>query len=162
MPILMQYRLADDTGDDFEETVNRIAQYEETLSLIDQPASSAEPRPQGSGLSYRSLTVAARRTMRVLFWLTIPIMRLAPPPIAAVCTVFALIAGHSFFKLNNNPGLRAGDSISVQHRGGTTMRTWMRLVPAVLLILCFHIVASLRGRSELTTKKKTFRSSWKN
>ncbi len=26
---LMQYRLADDTGDDFEETVNRIAQYEE-------------------------------------------------------------------------------------------------------------------------------------
>ena len=27
---LLQYRLADDTGDDFEETVNRIAQYEES------------------------------------------------------------------------------------------------------------------------------------
>ena len=27
---LMQYRLADDIGDDFEETVNRIAQYEES------------------------------------------------------------------------------------------------------------------------------------
>jgi hypothetical protein len=27
---LMQYRLADDTGDDFEESVNRIAQYEES------------------------------------------------------------------------------------------------------------------------------------
>jgi ribosomal-protein-alanine N-acetyltransferase len=27
---LMQYRLADDTGEDFEETVNRIAQYEES------------------------------------------------------------------------------------------------------------------------------------
>jgi ribosomal-protein-alanine N-acetyltransferase len=27
---LMQYRLADDTGDDYEETVNRIAQYEES------------------------------------------------------------------------------------------------------------------------------------
>ena len=27
---LMQYRLADDSGDDFEETVNRIAQYEES------------------------------------------------------------------------------------------------------------------------------------
>lgn len=27
---LMQYRLADDVGDDFEETVNRIAQYEES------------------------------------------------------------------------------------------------------------------------------------
>ena len=26
---LMQYRLADDTGDDIEEAVNRIAQYEE-------------------------------------------------------------------------------------------------------------------------------------
>ena len=27
---LMQYRLADDTGDEFEETINRIAQYEES------------------------------------------------------------------------------------------------------------------------------------
>ena len=27
---LMQYRLADDTGDDVEEAVNRIAQYEES------------------------------------------------------------------------------------------------------------------------------------
>jgi ribosomal-protein-alanine N-acetyltransferase len=27
---LMQYRLADDTGEDYEETVNRIAQYEES------------------------------------------------------------------------------------------------------------------------------------
>ena len=27
---LMQYRLADDTGEEFEETVNRIAQYEES------------------------------------------------------------------------------------------------------------------------------------
>lgn len=27
---LLQYRLADDTGDDFEDTVNRIAQYEES------------------------------------------------------------------------------------------------------------------------------------
>jgi ribosomal-protein-alanine N-acetyltransferase len=27
---LLQYRLADDTGDDFEESVNRIAQYEES------------------------------------------------------------------------------------------------------------------------------------
>jgi hypothetical protein len=27
---LMQYRLADDTGEELEETVNRIAQYEES------------------------------------------------------------------------------------------------------------------------------------
>jgi hypothetical protein len=46
-----------------------------------------------------------------------------------------LIVDPSFFKLNNKPGLRDRESISVHHRGGTTMRTWTRLIPAVLLVL---------------------------
>jgi hypothetical protein len=49
--------------------------------------------------------------------------------------VFALIADPFFYKLGNNPGSRAWESISVHHRGGTTMRTWTKLVPAVLLAM---------------------------
>jgi hypothetical protein len=67
--------------------------------------------------------------------LTIPIIPFAPAQSCDGYAVFALIVDPSFFKLKKSPALRDRDRISVHHRGGTTMRTWTKLLPAVLLIL---------------------------
>jgi hypothetical protein len=73
------------------------------------------------------------------------------------CTAFALLAGHSFFKLRTIPRPRAGDGISVPLRGGTPMRTWTRLTLAALLALPFTLAPLLAADPEETTEQKVKR-----